>query len=240
MSDYADYGDDFEDDADQVRGAEAEQDFVASFVSSAVDDELLVPAQARADVAVHESAAAAQQKSAATRLKSTRYRKWAARGPAMKAGTRPDEIDGMIKEAGTKPGPGQYPAPSFARSGTAAVFTKGARVERKVDDEEGAYLDPLNSTTLTRKGTVISPPRNAERFVSWNEEQVAWWLDSVGLGHLSESFHEQQVKGADLLDSTPDELRDILGVQVFADRKRLNKELKVCALLQGMPIECTI
>ena len=143
----------------------------------------------------------------------------------MKPGNRPDEIANLIKEAGTKPGPGHYPARTCA--GRAAPFTKGRRIEQKFDDEEGAYLDPLHSTTLTKKGTVISPPRNGEHFTSWNEEEVGRWLDTVGLGHLSESFQSQMVQGADLLDTTPQEQRDFLGVNVFADRKRLNKELKV-------------
>lgn len=225
MSDDTDYGDDFEDDEDHVPGFANDHNFIASFVSSALDDELLTAA--RANVAAHESAAAAHQKGTAARSRSTKYSKWAARGPDMKPGSRPDEIASMIKEAGTKPGPGEYRAPSFAGSGKAAAFTKGRRIERKIDDEEGAYLDPLNSTTLTRKGTVISPARKGKRFMSWNEEEVGEWLDSVGLGHLSQSFQGQKVKGEDLIDTTPDDLRDILGVQKFADRKRLNKELKV-------------
>jgi len=212
MSDNETYGDDgFEDDCED------------ELPVAGVDNELL---SAHAQVDAHQAAAAEQQKEASSQSRGG-YDKWGTRGPSMKHGKRTDMISELIKEAGTKPGPGHYPARSYATAGRAAPFTKGRRIEEKIDDEEGTYLDPLHSTTLTKRGTVISPPRHGEYFTRWNEEEVGRWLDTVGLGHLSESFQSQKVQGADLWDITPEEQRDFLGVNVFADRKRLNKELKV-------------
>jgi len=192
----------------------------------ATPDEALI-----AEVAAHRAAARTQHKEAAERSRARedqgRHLRWGVRGPTMYPGKYKSEVDKRMEEARAKPGPGHYPAASSISPHRAARFNTGVRRERKIDDEEGSYLDPLNSTTLTKQGSVISPSNNARYFVDWDESEVGRWLARIGLGHLAQSFARQGVRGQDLADLKAEELQDLLGVRVFADRRRLVKEMSV-------------
>jgi len=222
----SDYGDDFEDDG------EPEPEFGDAGTAGEEADEELI-----AEVAVHCASARAQHKKTlqGARRKSPEMgrkgdgmrQRWGARGPTMHPGIYKSEVDKQMEEARTQPGPGHYPAASSINPRRAARFNTGARTEQTIDDEEGSYLDPLSSTTLTKQGTVISPSHISRNFEEWDEREVGRWLWRIGLGQLAKSFIHQGVQGKDLVDMTAEEVQELLGVQVFADRRRLLKELSV-------------
>jgi len=213
-----DYGDDFDDDFE--RDEECADD--------AVDLELV-----KSEVKVHRAAATAHhveavQQARVSQRQGQEYNKWGARGSQMmRPGKKHTAIDAVVEESKTKPGPGQYKSTSSINVNKAIRFTRGVRIERRIDDEEGGYIDPLNSSTLTKQGAIISPGGNARHFMSWDEEGVGQWLERVGLGHLAKKFIRQKVQGQDLYEKKPEDIRDFLSVDAFADRRRLTKEISV-------------
>ena len=214
MSDDDGYGDD--DFEEEVAGEELK------------DGEEVSLEQVTAEVEAHRAMAAMQQHEAAERGRAKhQYNKWGTSGPTFRPGKHKNVIDELCAEARTKPGPGHYQSASSLDPNKAVIFNSGLRGQQKIDDEEGTYIDPINSTTLTKQGTVISPSNNAKNFTAWDAEQVGKWLGRIGQGHLSKSFVRQKVLGKDLVDITPEELQIFLGVTVFADRRRLIKEISV-------------
>lgn len=205
----SDYGDDFE----------ADEELIAEIAVQRAS------ARALHKEAVHNEAK--ERKEQERRKEEGMRQRWGARGPTMHPGIYKSEVDKQMEEARTQPGPGHYPAASSINPRRAARFNTGARREQAINDEEGSYLDPLNSTTLTKQGTVISPSHSSRNFEEWDEREVGQWLWRIGLGHLAKSFIHQGVQGKDLLEMTATEARDLLGVEVFSDRRRLLKELSV-------------
>jgi len=215
-----DYGDDddFEDDIEEDRKRIKEGNYAASAQN----------AERLAAVQRHSDAAEAHHKHAESGARQkNKYHVWGARSVAIKPGKYKNIIDEQCAEARSKPGPGQYTTGSGI-SNKGSGFTKGLRFSNSSDEDHGgSYLDPLNSSTITKQGTKISRSNHERHFMLWDQKQVGKWLEEIGLGHLSESWRKKKVQGQDLLDIAPDAVRDLLGVDVFADRKRLIKEISV-------------
>ena len=236
-----DYGDDddFEDDIEEDRKRIKEGNYVAS----AIEEErkrikegnyAASAKNAERPAAVHlrhsDAAEAHHEKADSGSRQQNKYHKWGARSVAIKPGKYKNIIDEQCAEARSKPGPGQYTTGSgIGNKGSG--FTKGLRFSNSSDDDHGgSYIDPLNSSTMTKQGTIISLSNHERHFMLWDQKQVGKWLEEIGLGHLSESWRKKKVQGQDLLDIAPDAVRDLLGVDAFDDRKRLIKEISVSFL----------
>jgi hypothetical protein len=221
------YGDDddFEDDIEEDRKRIKEGNYAASAQN----------AERLAEVRDSDSQKSAEAHHKKAESGSNKYHKWGARSVAIKPGIYKNIIDEQCAEARSKPGPGQYTTGSGignkGRDNKGSGFTKGSRFANSSDDDHGcSYIDPLNSSTMTKQGTRISLSNHERHFMLWDQKQVCKWLEEIGLGHLSESWRKKKVQGQDLLDIAPDAVRDLLGVDVFADRKRLIKEISVSFL----------
>jgi hypothetical protein len=179
----------------------------------------------------HEPLVYNKRTTAFERERKQAYNKYGVRGPTtLQPGKTYSVIEKQIEVARQLPGPGQYVLSASIGLQKASAFTKGLRIDSKIDDEEGVYLDPLHSTTLSKQGACISPSNNARDFTRWDEKKVGQWLSRIGLAHLASRFVRENVQGKDLYDMTPDDLQDVLRIDAFADRKRLVKELSVRCL----------
>jgi len=81
----------------------------------------------------------------------------------------------------------------------------------------GLHPWPLSAAGRTRPGDVGA----------WEEEDVAAWLEELGLGTHASAFRREQVDGPALLELTPEELRHELGVAPLGVRKRLLREVNL-------------
>ncbi|KAG2220772.1 hypothetical protein INT45_012265 [Circinella minor] len=91
------------------------------------------------------------------------------------------------------------------------------------NDHNNNTLHPSPSTTSTN----IS--RDDIRTEEWNTAQVASWLESVGLGSVTQNFIEQEITGDILLELTMDSLKE-LGITIYGKRfkiiQAINHELR--------------
>ena len=158
------------------------------------------------------------------------YKRWAARGPPLSSG--PDRFS-VTSQTGAL-GPGEYPMPS-ALCHKAAPFTTGTRNARHSEDDGCVYLDLSKSTSLSKRGTVISPSNIARDFFDWDVENVVQWLQRVGLGEMVPRFEREKIRGSHLYDTTNEELRKALRIDVN-DRKTLvdlQTLMKQLSILRG-------
>jgi len=61
---------------------------------------------------------------------------------------------------------------------------------------------------------------------TWSIDDVAAWLQDIGLEQLRESFTENEISGSELLDLTMDEIKEDLDVKKLGTRKALWREIQ--------------
>ena len=73
-----------------------------------------------------------------------------------------------------------------------------------------------------------TPLSNAKKQCQhWSAGEVAQWLDTLSLGHLSECFRENGVDGSFLAELSEDELRGELGLTRLQAKKIRSRWLSV-------------
>ncbi|EPB89725.1 hypothetical protein HMPREF1544_03388 [Mucor circinelloides 1006PhL] len=113
----------------------------------------------------------------------------------------------------------QLTSNSYMPSPHLSSRSSGSTIEDEIDDA----LSQLQSVTMTTTATtpdIIVNDKDTNKVESWDVDQVADWLKSVGLDSVSRNFIDQEISGDILLDLNIDALKE-LGITTFGKRYKI-------------------
>ncbi|KAI7851976.1 hypothetical protein BDC45DRAFT_486034 [Circinella umbellata] len=106
------------------------------------------------------------------------------------------------------------PPPSLSSSTPSTHNTPSAPASLSI-----ATTDPITTST-SLSAPLIAPTSTTSKIDDWSIDQVADWLQSVGLDNVSNNFVEQEITGDILLSLTIDSLKE-LGIAAYGRRYKI-------------------
>ncbi|KAL7308130.1 hypothetical protein PS15m_012024 [Mucor circinelloides] len=97
--------------------------------------------------------------------------------------------------------------------------SSGSTIEDEIDDALSQLQSATMATTATTPDIIVND-KDTNKVESWDVDQVADWLKSVGLDSVSRNFIDQEISGDILLDLNIDALKE-LGITTFGKRYKI-------------------
>ncbi|GAN10492.1 conserved hypothetical protein [Mucor ambiguus] len=116
----------------------------------------------------------------------------------------------------------QLAASTYMPSPHLSSRSSGSTIEDEIDDALSQLQNAAMVTTATAPDIAVhdASKGSTQKVESWDVDQVADWLKSVGLDSVSKNFIDQEISGDILLDLNIDALKE-LGITTFGKRYKI-------------------